>query len=282
VSRWSAFLATTILCATLALLASSPAQASTTLAKLRHARHDLRAAQHRLTHYRDVLRALVAAQASGTGSQDDNVSPPLPAPEATASPAPEAAPDPTTTPSSSSAPLPEPVPDVTQAPDASPSAAAGLDVSAGADLSQGSAATATSSSSLTTEQLRAKIVKVKKRIRRLTHRVHTLRHRLYVERSTARGYYVPLIADVSARTGVSAYGLRHLMLLESGGRASAVGGGGLYLGLYQYSRSTWGAAWNRWRSSSIFDPAAQIRATARAVRLGYGPSLWPNTYWRVF
>lgn len=145
---------------------------------------------------------------------------------------------------------------------------------------------ATSAASPTTpptaEQLRAKIVRAKTRIRRLTHKVHRLRRRLYVERATARGYYLPLVRDVARNTGVSAWGLQRMMDLESGGRATAVGGGGAYLGLFQYSRSTWQAAWNRWRSRSIFDPVAQIKATASAVRLGYGPRMWPNTYWRSF
>ena len=119
-------------------------------------------------------------------------------------------------------------------------------------------------------------------MRRLRHTVRASRIVSHVERATARGYYVPLIRDVARRNGISATGLYGMMILESGGRATAVGGGGAYLGLFQYSWSTWRGAWNGWRTSSIFDPAAQIRATARALRLGYGPSMWPNTYWRAF
>jgi hypothetical protein len=136
--------------------------------------------------------------------------------------------------------------------------------------------------SLTEAQLRAKIVRVQARLRRLRHRARLLGHRLRIERATARGYYVPLIRDVAGRSGISASGLCRMMALESGGRATAIGGGGAYLGLFQYSSSTWRAAWNPWRTSSIYDPAAQIRATARAIRLGYGPRMWPNTYWRAF
>jgi hypothetical protein len=136
--------------------------------------------------------------------------------------------------------------------------------------------------SLTIDQLRAKIVHVKARVRRLRHTVLRFAHRLAVERATARGYYVPLIRDVARRNRISAAGMYGMMILESGGRATAVGGGGAYLGLFQYSWRTWHGAWNGWRTSSIFDPAAQIRATARALRLGYGPSMWPNTYWRAF
>jgi len=135
---------------------------------------------------------------------------------------------------------------------------------------------------LTVEQVRVRIVGWQARVHRLRHRVRRLGHRLYVERATARGYYMPLIRDVARRNGISATGLYMMMHLESGGRTTAVGGGGAYLGLFQYSWSTWRAAWNPWRASGIYDPTAQIRATARAVRVGYGPSMWPNTYWRAF
>jgi hypothetical protein len=127
-----------------------------------------------------------------------------------------------------------------------------------------------------------KVAQAKTRVVRLVRLVRRLEHRLYVERATARGYYVPLIRDVARLNGVSAVALRAMMTLESGGRATAVGGGGAYLGLFQYSASTWRAAWNPWKACSIYDAAAQIRATARAVHLGYGPSMWPNTYWRSF
>jgi hypothetical protein len=130
--------------------------------------------------------------------------------------------------------------------------------------------------------VRTKIVRLQTRVRRLRHAVRRLGHRLYVERATARGYYVPLIRDVARRNGISAIGLCEMMRLESGGRATAAGGGGAYQGLFQYTWSTWRAAWNPWRAFSIYDPAAQIRATVRALRLGYGPSMWPNTYWRAF
>ena len=59
------------------------------------------------------------------------------------------------------------------------------------------------------------------------------------------------------------------MMIESGGSATVVGPGGYY-GLFQYAPSTWKGSWNPWRSSSIADGAAQIKATALALRQGYG------------
>jgi hypothetical protein len=67
------------------------------------------------------------------------------------------------------------------------------------------------------------------------------------------------------------------MMIESGGSAAAVGPGGYY-GLYQYAPSTWKGAWNPWRTAKITDGPAQIRATAVAIRLGYGPSWWGDSY----
>jgi soluble lytic murein transglycosylase-like protein len=268
VRRWRVLLVTTILCAALALLASSPAQASSTLAKLRHARHDLRAAKLHLRQYRALLRAMLAAQAaadSGSGSQTTTVATPAPMPDASPSPLTEPSVSTTPDPSASATPSPDPSPIV------SPSPNLGVPATVAAPVA-----------SLTVEELRAKIVRAKVRVHRRRHTVLRLARRLAVERATARGYYVPLIRDVAGRNGISPAGLYAMMILESGGRATAVSGGGAYMGLFQYSWSTWHGAWNGWRTSSIFDPAAQIRATARALRRGYGPSMWPNTYWRAF
>ena len=171
----------------------------------------------------------------------------------------------------SASPTPDPSASATPSPDPSPFVSPSPEPGVPATV-------ATPVASLTIEQLRAKIVYVKARVRRLRHKVRRFAHRLAVERATARGYYVPLIRDVARANGISSSGLYGMMILESGGRATAVGGGGAYMGLFQYTWSTWQAAWNGWRTSSIFDPAAQIRATARALRLGYGPSMWPNTY----
>jgi len=90
------------------------------------------------------------------------------------------------------------------------------------------------------------------------------------------GPWRSLIAAAAAANGVSADGLYRLMLAESGGSTTAVNGP--YCGLYQYQRGTWKGSWNPWRGADIFDGAAQIRATALAIKLGYGSSWWPATY----
>ncbi len=66
------------------------------------------------------------------------------------------------------------------------------------------------------------------------------------------------------------------MLAESGGSAAA--SNGVDYGLFQYATGTWKGSWNPWRSASILDGGAQIRATALAIHLGYGSSWWPSTY----
>ena len=91
------------------------------------------------------------------------------------------------------------------------------------------------------------------------------------------GPWWPLIQGAAASNGVSARGMYRLMMIESGGSAAVVGPGGFY-GLFQYAPSTWNGNWNPWRSSSITDGAAQIKATALAIRLGYGHSWWDPSY----
>ncbi|HMK93414.1 MAG TPA: hypothetical protein VK576_10475 [Thermoleophilia bacterium] len=90
------------------------------------------------------------------------------------------------------------------------------------------------------------------------------------------GPWRSLIAAAAAANGISADGLYRLMLAESGGSAAAVNGP--YCGLYQYARGTWTGSWNPWRGADIFDGAAQIKATALAIKLGYGSAWWPTTY----
>jgi len=84
------------------------------------------------------------------------------------------------------------------------------------------------------------------------------------------------IKAAAAANGVWAEGLYRLMMAESQGSATA--SNGVDLGLYQYAPGTWKGSWNPWRSASIFDGGAQIKATALAIHLGYGPSWWPTTY----
>jgi peptidoglycan hydrolase CwlO-like protein len=91
------------------------------------------------------------------------------------------------------------------------------------------------------------------------------------------GDWWPIIKRAAAANDVSADGLYRLMMVESGGSATIVGPGG-YHGLYQYSLTTWRGSWNPYRSASIYDGEAQIKATALAIARGYGPSFWPSTY----
>ncbi len=91
------------------------------------------------------------------------------------------------------------------------------------------------------------------------------------------GQWWPLIQQAAGANGVNAGGMYRLMMLESGGSATIVGPSG-HTGLFQYSPSTWRGSWNPCRSCSITDGAAQIRATAVALRLGNGPSWWGGTY----
>ena len=101
-----------------------------------------------------------------------------------------------------------------------------------------------------------------------------------MRRPAAHGDWMPIVREAAKRNHISATGLRRLMSLESGGRAHAENGS--FHGLYQYCWSTWRAAWNPWRASSLYDGDAQIRATAVAIRRGWGPQMWPNTYPRAF
>ena len=93
-----------------------------------------------------------------------------------------------------------------------------------------------------------------------------------------QGQWWPLIQQAAGANGVSARGMYRLMMIESGGYASIVGPGGYY-GLFQYAPVTWKASWNPYRSSSITDGAAQIRATALALGMGHGAWWEPSYSW---
>lgn len=91
------------------------------------------------------------------------------------------------------------------------------------------------------------------------------------------GEWWPIIERAAAARGVSADGMYRLMMAESGGSATIVGAGG-YHGLYQYSLTTWRGSWNPYRSASVYDGEAQIKASALAISRGWGPSFWPTTF----
>lgn len=95
------------------------------------------------------------------------------------------------------------------------------------------------------------------------------------------GTWRPLIGRAAKKYGVSADGLYRLMMMESGGKARAVGAGRFY-GLFQYSLTTWKGEWNPWRGRSVFDGSAQIEASAYAVKKGMGRGLWGNTFPAAF
>lgn len=96
------------------------------------------------------------------------------------------------------------------------------------------------------------------------------------------GNWYPLVRYLAAPYHVNATSLYRMLMLESGGRTFARGGGGRFLGLFQYYPGTWRGGWNPCRSASIFNARAQIRATAAAIRRGFGPHWWPRTYRMAF
>jgi peptidoglycan hydrolase CwlO-like protein len=101
------------------------------------------------------------------------------------------------------------------------------------------------------------------------------------EQAGGQGAWWPLIKTAAAAQGVSARGMYRLMMIESGGSATAVGPGG-YHGLFQYSPGTWKGSWNPYRSAGIYDGSAQIRATALAISQGHGPSWWGSSFGWAF
>jgi uncharacterized protein YraI len=68
-----------------------------------------------------------------------------------------------------------------------------------------------------------------------------------------------------------------VMMCESGGNPNASGGGGRWLGLFQYAPGTWAGGWNPYRANSIWDAKSQIFATAKAWSIGM-QSAWSCFY----
>jgi len=236
-----------------ALLATSPdhARAASLPSRLHHARHELRHARAGLLAarraYRRALALNAAAKAAGAS--------PAPSPSASTAAAALGASSSAAQATGDSA---TPTPTVAATPSPSPS----------------STAAPVSASRL--HQLRAAIRHRRHLVIVLHHKVHELRRALRLHRAAAHAQWMPVVRDAARKNGISPTGLRRLMSLESGGRATADNGS--FHGLYQYCWSTWRAAWNPYRGRSIYDGEAQIRATARAIRRGWGPSMWPNTY----
>jgi soluble lytic murein transglycosylase-like protein len=116
------------------------------------------------------------------------------------------------------------------------------------------------------------------RVRRLATRLRTQRR---LASAAAHGKWRPIINYEARKRGVKADGVYRMMMLESGGRANVVNAYG-FSGLFQYCSSTWHGKWNPWRSCSIFDGWAQIKATTLALHRGYGPRMWSETYSRGY
>jgi len=125
----------------------------------------------------------------------------------------------------------------------------------------------------------------KKAVHRWHVRVRTLAARLHTQRrlasAAAHGKWRAIIDYEAHKRGVKADGVYRMMMLESGGNAHIVNAYG-FSGLFQYCSSTWHGKWNPWRSCSIFDGWAQIKATTYAIHRGYGPSMWSTTFARGY
>lgn len=122
-----------------------------------------------------------------------------------------------------------------------------------------------------------RVEKSRRAVRLWTRTVKDLAARLAKARAAASGDWKTLCRRAAAKYGISADGLYRLMMMESGGRARAVGAG-RYHGLFQYTLATWRDGWNPWRGRSVYNGAAQIQASAYAIKKGMGYSLWGNTY----
>ncbi len=160
-----------------------------------------------------------------------------------------------------------------------PAAASGSEASAAAAVSTAdvmAAATARATAA------RTQIRRLSRLIRQQKERVRKARWLVNHPMQRVRGSWRYVIKTAAKRYRISAAGLYRLMMFESSGRAHARGCGGLYLGLFQYCRSTWYGAWNPYRRFGIYNGGAQIWATAYAIRSGWARRMWPNTYWRAF
>ncbi len=94
---------------------------------------------------------------------------------------------------------------------------------------------------------------------------------------TPSGGWWPLIQQSASANGINAKALYRLMMIESGGVPNIVGAG-MFYGLFQYYPATWKGSWNPWRDCDICDGAAQIKATALAIKMGKGPYWWTTSY----
>lgn len=130
------------------------------------------------------------------------------------------------------------------------------------------------------EELRRRVITLRRAVRAWRGKVHRLSVRYAVQRRLAAwnrsGNWGAIIRVAAARYHVSAGLIYRMMMYESRGRRYA---GTMYKGLFQYYPGTWSGSWNPYRRSSIYDGKAQIFATCYAVGKGWGPRMWPVTYW---
>jgi hypothetical protein len=133
----------------------------------------------------------------------------------------------------------------------------------------------------TVEELKARVVRMRRVVRMWERRVRTLAEQFRLERKMAmwerRGKWMPIIEMAAAKYHVKADGMYRMMMRESGGQRCA-GANGAYKGLFQYWTGTWSASWNPWRHDSIYDGSSQIYATAYAISKGMGPQMWTTTW----
>jgi hypothetical protein len=244
---WTAILALLIVATAVPVVAApQDAAASTLRARLNEARHSLAKARHRLANARAALAAAIAAEAAITAST-------------TATPATDPTAEPTPEPAATDA-----------APDVVPTEAA---------TPEPAATTAATAPQPTIEERRARVVKWRRVVRLLERKVDRLARAYRLQRLMRAwerdGRWRPIIDVAAKRYRVSADRMYRMMMRESGGRRYA---GTMYKGLFQYHPGTWRGSWNPWRNDSIYDGSSQIFATAYAIRRGWGPSWWPNTY----
>jgi hypothetical protein len=244
-----AILAILIVATALVTVATPPqAEAATSLkGRLRAAKRALRHSNHRLTTARAALAAAILATSTATMTADAAMATPTPSPSPT---------DPIPTPS------PSPT-DATPTPSPSPVELPLLTTGPSVD------------------ELRARVVRVRRAVRVWERRVHRLARKYRLQQQMAdwerRGKWMPIISIAAAKYHVRAAGIYGMMMRESGGQRYA-GSSSPYKGLFQYHTGTWTASWNPYRHDSVYDGSSQIFATCYAVSRGMGPSMWTTTF----
>ncbi len=133
----------------------------------------------------------------------------------------------------------------------------------------------------TVEQLQTQVAKAKAAVARWNAKVDRLAKAYRQQRQlaswVAHSKWRPIIAIAAAKYHVKADGMYRMMMRESAGQRYA-GSDTSFKGLFQYYTGTWASGWNPWRHVNIYDPVAQINATAYAIHRGMGPSMWTTTW----